>query len=430
MKKSSEKRPSRKVPKVVKPPKPYPDFPLTPHNSGKWQKKIRNPVTGDSKIWYFGRWGKMVAGKMERLPGDGWQEALALYKAQADDLHAGRTPRVKNADGLTLKDLCNRFLTEKTRKKNAGELTERSLIDYRSTTDRLIEQFGKDRLVDDIAADDFGRLRAELTKTWGPVRLSNEITRIKSVFKFAFDNALIEKPIRYGTQFDKPSKSVLRKHKATNGKKTIEAADIRKLLKAADPAMKAMILLGVNCGFGNSDVSNLQQGMIDLAGGWIDFPRPKTGIERRCPLWPETIEALRKAIEVRPEPADPEADSGCVFLTIRGQRLVTFGGSKVDRVAFDFAALAKAVKVHRKGIGFYSLRHVFQTVADTARDPISTKAIMGHADGSMSGAYREWVSDDNLRAVADHVHVWLFPKAEQKADSSGLRLFVEEGGAA
>jgi hypothetical protein len=38
---------------------------------------------------------------MERIEGDGWKEALELYKAQADDLYAGRTPRAKDtgADG-------------------------------------------------------------------------------------------------------------------------------------------------------------------------------------------------------------------------------------------------------------------------------------------------------------------------------------------
>ncbi len=49
---------------------------------------------------------------MERIAADGWQEALALYNEQADDLHAGRTPRVKS-DGLIIRELCNRFLTAK-----------------------------------------------------------------------------------------------------------------------------------------------------------------------------------------------------------------------------------------------------------------------------------------------------------------------------
>jgi hypothetical protein len=65
-------------------------------------KKIRG------KIHYFGKWAKRVNGKLVRVEGDGWKEALELYKAQADDLHAGRIPRVKS-DGLTVMDLCNRF---------------------------------------------------------------------------------------------------------------------------------------------------------------------------------------------------------------------------------------------------------------------------------------------------------------------------------
>ena len=64
------------------------------------------------------------------------------------------------------------------------------------------------------------------------------------------------------------------------------------------------ILLGVNCGFGNTDVASLPIDAVDLDGGWIDFPRPKTEIPRRVPLWPETIEAIREALKQRPQPKE------------------------------------------------------------------------------------------------------------------------------
>jgi hypothetical protein len=122
-----------------------------------WQKKIR----GESH--YFGRWGHFRNGKLERVEGDGWKEALEAYKAVADDLHAGRTPRVKG-DGLTVADLTNRFLTAKLRKREAGELGMRMFAEYREITDLIVAAFGKTRLEDDLVADDFEALRATMAE--------------------------------------------------------------------------------------------------------------------------------------------------------------------------------------------------------------------------------------------------------------------------
>ncbi len=98
MPKSTLSRKGRKA-ATGRPSKPYLDFPLTPHPSRAWQKKILG------EIHYSARWGHIVHGKMEVLLAEGgaWKESLALDKTQADDLHAGRTPRVrKTGDGLML----------------------------------------------------------------------------------------------------------------------------------------------------------------------------------------------------------------------------------------------------------------------------------------------------------------------------------------
>jgi integrase len=405
-----------------RPKKPYPEFPLTPHPSGAWQKKIRG------KIHYFGKWAKRVNGKLVRIEGDGWKEALEEYKAVADDLHAGRTPRVKG-DGLTVADLCNRFLTVKTHQRDAGEITPRMFDEYQATTDRLVASFGKTRLVDDLAADDFEALRDAMAKQWGPVRLGNEIQMARSVFKYGFEAGLIDRPVCYGPQFKKPSASVLRRHRAKNGERLLEAVELRRMLDAlagkkvetgrtneetgkpetvtlkGNPTLRAMILLGVNCGLGNHDCALLPLTALDLDAGWVNFPRPKTGIARRCPLWPETVVALREALAVRPEPRQDEARE-LVFVTTRGRPWLSRGIANPISVAVR--NLMKAIAIHDEGIGFYTLRHVFRTIADAARDPVAIDLIMGHSDPSMGGHYRERVEDSRLRAVADHVRTWLF----------------------
>jgi integrase len=432
MPKSSSSRTSRKAPD--RPKKPYPYFPLSPHGSGKWQKKIRG------QVHYFGRWANWVNGKLVRVPGDGWEAALALYKEQADDLHAGRTPRVKG-DGLLVKALCNHFLTAKLRKLEAGELTSRLYAEYRETTDMLVAAFGANRLVDDLAADDFAQLRATMAKRWGPVRLGNSITRAKSVFKYGYEAGLMERPVRYGPEFVKPDKATLRRHRAKKPAKMFEAAELRAMIDGkdvesagttvrvrADPTLRAMILLGVNCGFGNMDCAELGLAALDLDRGWIDFPRPKNGIARRCPLWPETVAALWEVIAARPKPADyPEC--GRVFLTTRGNAFIVITttidrekgvarSNRKDLIGIQFKKLLDALGIHREGVGFYSLRHVFETIGGEAKDQVAVDLIMGHTDPSMAGHYRERVEDVRLKAVTDRVRAWLWPKSGAATGSS------------
>jgi integrase len=374
---------------------------LYAHPSGKWAKKIRG------RLFFFGRWMHQKHGRIVLVPGGGWKQALAEYDAVANDLHACRTPRVKT-DGLTIADLCNRFLTAKLQKQEAGELGQRMFQEYRDNTDLIVATFGTHRLVDDLAADDFQSLRARMASRFGPVRLGNVITRVKSVFKFAVDNGLIDRPPHNGSEFKKPDKAVLRRHPAQNGKKLLEATDLRRLLACAGVTLRAMMLLGLNCGFGNNDCASLPLSALDLDHGWIDFPRPKTGIARRAALWPETVAAIRAVLAERPQPFDP-ADAELVFLQRSGRRwLRNTPNSRTDNVSVQFMFLLRAEALYRAGMSFYSLRHVFRTVADAARDPVAIDLVMGHADPSMGGHYRERIDDARLVAVAEHVRRWLF----------------------
>jgi integrase len=189
-----------------------------------------------------------------------------------------------------------------------------------------------------------------------------------------------------------------------------EAPELRQLLEAAQDQLRCMILLGANAGFGNWDVATLPIGTVDLQAGWIDFPRPKTGIARRCPLWPETAAALSETLAARKEPWDKQY-AGVLFLTEKRRPWLTDPRNET-RLVRRFRELLERLDLYRPGRGFYGLRHTFQTIGDETGDYLAVKRIMGHADGSISDAYRERFPDARLRAVAEHVRAWLFGEQE------------------
>jgi hypothetical protein len=182
------------VGKPAKPNKPYPEYPLTAHPAGYWCKKIRG------KIYYFGSW-------------DDPDGALKKYQEQAEALHVGRKPREDNG-ALTVKELCNEFLAAKAASRDAGKLTPRSWQDYKAAGVVLVTHFGKGRLVADLGPEDFAERRRQMATRWGPTTLGNVINRMRVVFKFAPDNGEIDRPVRYGQAFKRPSKKTLRLHRA------------------------------------------------------------------------------------------------------------------------------------------------------------------------------------------------------------------------
>ena len=417
---------------TAKPAKPHPDFPLTAHPTRRWCKKV------NGELHYFGRWEDPAG-------------ALAEWLRVKDDLLAGRKARPK-VEGVTVRAVVNAFLTAKTRKMNAGELAARSFADYYKTCERIISAFGADRVVADLRSDDFAEYRERVAAPtaaarrttgkarlcdFGPVALGNEIQRARSVFKFAFETDMTPAPVKFGPEFKKPSAKTRRQEKAERGARWLDADEILALLNAASPAMEAMILLAINCGWGNQDIADLEDKHLDLAAGVADFARGKTGIERRAILWPETVKAIQGALTMRPKHRDP-ADTHAVFITkygVRWKRIEVAGdalvGEKVtrretDSVGLEFGKILRSVKmtrdgkkvaIKRPGVNFYTLRHVFQTIAEESGDFPAVKRIMGHEDEGISAHYREWerdkANDDaRIRRVAERVHSWLYGKVQ------------------
>jgi len=389
-------------PKLPRPDRP--DFPLRIHKgTGYWCKKVRGHVH------YFGK----VADDPKGIAAE---EEWARVK---DDLKAGRDPSPKASEGLTVADLCNRYLAHKERLRNNGELGTRTFRGYYDTCARIVETFGRERLVVDVQPPDFGKLRGKLSETRHAVALRNEMQRVRSVFKFAFDENLILAPVRFGQSFDKPKRDIVRKereaHREEHGDRMFEAREIRAILAAAGQPLRAMVLLAANCAFGQSDISSLPTRVVDLDAGWVDFARKKTGVPRRIPLWPETVAAIREWLPERPKAKDP-ADAGLLFLTCRGARWckVSEKGAPKDAIAQEFGKVVRKLGLKRSRLSFYGLRHGFETIAGETADQVAVDAVMGHVPSGMAGVYCERIGDDRLRRVVEHVWAWLFAEGGPK----------------
>ena len=406
-------RPKRAAKKVAKVPaaasKPYKSFPLTHHRNGQFCKKIRG------QLFYFGSVKDPDA-------------ALNRYHEHCAGLHSGRITEVKRNTGLTVSGLANHFLGAAEARRDAGELSPRTFVDYYRDCERLVRFFGRDRLVDSITRDDVKLLRKHLARGVNPETLSGRVGVTRSIFKFAYEEELVDKPIRFGKDLKRPDRRLLRRSRAEAGRKHFQASEIRTLLDAAPLQLRAMILLGINCGLGNLDVAALPVNCIDIEHGWIDYPRAKTGVRRRCPLWPETVKAIvavqegRKAVRVKPKPES----HGLLFVTRKGHPFVR-SAAKVspdgrphviehDAIATTLKRIMGRHGITMRGLGFYGLRRSFETIGAETGNQVAVDHIMGHVPhaSDMGAVYRQHVAETALRQVTDHVRQWLFGRSQSK----------------
>jgi len=388
-----------------RPEKPYPDFPLFPHAKGYWCKTIKG------KQWAFGPWADPDA-------------ALQKYLDWRDQIMAGRDPRKQAAEtavGVTLKELCNLFLVAKKGAMERGELSVRSYAEYRGEAKWLCDCLGRETGVATLMPADFAKLRASYPKTWGIVTVCGHITKTKSIFRFGYENRIIEREVSFGSEFVKPTRSQFRRNRqqaeSERGLLLFSREELLVIIEKAEGWLKPAILLGIQAGLGNRDVSGLTDRHVDLEGRWVSYSRPKTGVYRSFPLWRETVDAIAAYRKTRVDAKRVE-DGGLCFLTRQGCPLVTemvhADGRhiQVNNPTLSFAKLLKREGLKRADLNFYSLRRTFETIAGQSKDQVAVDHIMGHADDSMGGVYRQGIDRERLEAVVQHVHRWLYGSGE------------------
>jgi integrase len=313
---------------------------------------------------------------------------------------------------LGVAKLCNLYLADRRKDVEAGKLTGRQWSEYKATCQSVVDAFGRDRDPATLQPSDFRDLLTVAERRLkSPSARAKFVQMVRTVFRWGFDAEHLAAPPRFGKSFAKPTASEHRKHKAKSKPRFLSAAECWRLIDAAHPQMRAMLLLALNAGLGPQDLADLDREDLARRPGWLEYARVKTGVARRAKLWPETVEALAEVKRVRPAPLDP-VDDDAVFITYKRRRWVRFAdkgptgyGVRSDAIGQHFRGLAKRAGVEVSGV--YAMRHVHRTVADEKTDPAACDLIMGHVPTGMASVYRERIADSRVEAVCEHVRKWL-----------------------
>lgn len=291
----------------------------------------------------------------------------------------------------TIDDLITRYL--EARKVRLGSKTKPlSHASYQSDVYRLnaFKDFcaKKSRLSLALSPENLGDYKDGLiTSSEGAVSVRHKLRTVKALLMWAYDAELVETLPRSIKKYNdiplpepKPEFFTLK--------------EVQTLYKEASPPVRLWILLGLNCGFTQSDISSLSPDMVDWDRGIIARDRQKTGVESEHKLWPLTLKMLRE-----------QAGPGPLLLTRQdGQPLIRQAiredgmPSKTDIVSHRFGLLKK-----KTGITL-SFKHFRKTSANAIAEKFQDKPwlvelFLAHTDPRMRKHYTKQHYDDLHKAT-------------------------------
>lgn len=154
------------------------------------------------------------------------------------------------------------------------------------------------------------------------------------------------------------------------------------------PRQKLYLLLGLNCGWTQVDISSLTGDMLHLGGPtpYLERTRSKTGVFGRWALWPETVSLLKAELL-----KNPRRKGELVLLTQDGKPVVWQGAnSKTDSVALAWRRL-----LDRSGLAvpYKYLRKTGSQLIRNIGGMELSEAFLAHSDqttGDHYNAFRNW----------------------------------------
>jgi integrase len=233
----------------------------------------------------------------------------------------------------TIDDLIESYL--ETRRLRVGSKTYPLSHDsYQSDVYRLdafkefCHQEEKTRLAFAASAEALAKYKNGLvtSSTDGGISIKHKLRTVKALMLWAYDMELIESLPR---NLRKYNDVVLPKPNP----KFYTLEEVSALFKAANSRMKLWILLGLNCGYTQVDLSTLTPDMLAWGNPAISRDRNKTKVDSEHRLWPSTVALLQK-----------HASAGPLLLTTQNGQ-PDGQPTKSDTVAHAFSELKKKVPV-------------------------------------------------------------------------------------
>lgn len=189
---------------------------------------------------------------------------------------------------------------------------------------------------------------------------------------------------------------------------------------------RAVTYLAANTGAYSKDIAALSHADLELDDCYLERKRAKTAVLWQASLWPETVEAIRDYLAVRPAAAKPEWNE-LVFLSSTGQA-VNLDSPKYDaqgryhhtnRKDILKAAMRKVLVdlgIKEKGLNFGAWRHTFRSLASSAmgvtRDDLrkfdAINRTMAHRIPGSANRYVH-LSRAQLKPITDIVRAQLWP---------------------
>lgn len=370
--------------------KAHPDFPLSFHKgTGQFYKTHRG------RRFYFGP---------EPVPAKRQFDREWSYIIRGEPI-----PEDDDGDAMRLGNLVDAWLADRLQDVEDKLLQRSTYADYERIGQFVADKLGRDSSVNSLSPDDFTTLFRAMRTKWGksPTVFKRCITIAKMPFRWGFEMAKID-AMRFGPRFKAPTEDDIRAASHERGRQTYNPEEIRALIEAANPTLRAAILLGINGGYTQKEVAGLRRVWLDTDTGVLNHLRAKTKVPRRVPLWPETIEA----IEAMPEQKAKREARGLLFVTREGKPQLQDHPVRIDNIGQMFTRLTDKLGINLDQAGFGKLRATHRTAADGVLDANACRVIMGHKLGrGVEGNYLKHygITDDRLQAVVDHVHAWLYP---------------------